>query len=70
VANKSNSAQNGVKFKKSISATMVLEVVASFLLITYALPKTVGLGGGGPCEVEPRILLHPYLQPSVFEDRQ
>jgi len=28
--------------------TTVLEVLASFLLITYARPTAAGLGGGGP----------------------
>ena len=48
VAQESNNTQNGFEFKKRVPVTTVPEVAASFLLITYARPTTVGLGGGAP----------------------
>ena len=46
VAPESNSTKNGFEFKKRVQVTTVLEVPASFLLITYVRPIAAGLGGG------------------------
>jgi len=48
VAPKSNNTQNVFGFKKRVLVTTVPQVAASFLLITYARPIAVGLGGGAP----------------------
>ena len=48
VAPESNNTQNGFEFKKRVQVTTVLEVAASFLFITNALPATASLEGGGP----------------------
>jgi len=47
VALESSNTQNDFEFKKIVPVTTVPEVIASFLLITYARPNAVGLGGGG-----------------------
>ena len=69
MAPESNNTQNGFEFKKRVPVTTILEVVASFLLIAYALLTAADLGGGVHGKVGPRVLLYPYPQPSVFEGR-